>query len=227
MTYPGTDKKWMVTTTQQDFHLMRDDFEIVIVDPYRRRRRIPKEDCFWDSDGRFYFTLENLRAGIYYAAFRGSYEDDDYDKQRRVFTDVQQLIVVGRCPSVPCCKGRHAVQYREVYTVSVDGEDYLCGSDGIYILTSDGKRICFKSDKSKAIEDMGKVRLDTMTADEFKQFIEGRSKDGKINTVPELMDAAEGIDDDETIQHDVDERIEAGIGQNLGTHADIDEIFNQ
>ena len=212
MTYPGTDKKYMLESMLPDFRPSEDEFEIVVRDQYHRERyRIPKQDCFWDSDGRYYFTLENVRAGAYYAVFTGSYEDDDYDKQRRVFTDVQPLLEVGyvRCPSG--CRHKpdgcscHAVRYTEVTAVSIDGDDYLCGSDGKYILTSDGKRICFKSDKRKQIEDMGKVILDTMTGDEFKKFIEGRNPDGDIDTVPEMIDALKGISDDETVQQDVDE----------------------
>ena len=37
-----------------------------------------------------------------------------------------------------------------------------------------------------------------MTGDEFLQFMEGRNPDGTIDTIPELMDAAQGISDDGT-----------------------------
>ena len=232
--YPGMDLKFQVTTEWPDFQLTEDNFEIIVIDPYQRRRRIPKEDLFWDSDGRFYFTVEHLLTGVYRAVFKGSYEDDDYDEQRASVTDSQELV---RVPSVAldkCCKKNklkdrcrccHKVHYKLVTTVSIDGDDYLCGSDGKYIFTSDGKRICFKSDKRKQIENMGKVILETMTGEEFKQFIEGYNPDGHIDTVPEMMRAAQGISDDETIQHDVDERIDDSLQQNMGTHADIDEIF--
>ena len=69
--YPGTDRKFMVTTTQEDFLLVDDDFEITVIDPYRRQRRIKKQDCFFDSDGRYYFTLERTLRGTYYAWFKG------------------------------------------------------------------------------------------------------------------------------------------------------------
>lgn len=240
ISYPGTDHKFQVTSTQQDFQLTEDSFEITIKDQYGRVRwKLAKDDCFWDSDGNYYFVLENVRQGVYFAYFTGSYEDDDYDKQQRVFTDVQHLLDVGyrrgcgcrehdsdSSDSCPCKCGRHAVNYTEVFTVSIDGDDYLCGSDGKYILTSDGKRIAFKNPKRKQIEDMGKVILDTMTGEEFKTFVEGRKKDGTINTLPEMLDAAHGISDDETIQDDVKEQIDEGLQQNMGTHADIDEIFN-
>ena len=51
-----------------------------------------------------------------------------------------------------------------------------------------------------------------MTGDEFLQFIEGTNPDGKIDTIPEMMSAAQGISDDETIQDDVQEQIEEEAG---------------
>lgn len=51
-----------------------------------------------------------------------------------------------------------------------------------------------------------------MTGDEFLQFIEGTNPDGKIDTIPEMMAAAQGISDDETIQHEVQEQIEEEAG---------------
>lgn len=217
--YPGTDRKFMVTTTQEDFLLVDDDFEITVIDPYRRQRRIKKQDCFFDSDGRYYFTLERTLCGTYYAWFKGWYEDDDYDKQTRQFTDGQVLCEVG-APTCSCvtatdstCQCRHVVQYQEVTTVSLDGDEYLADTDGKYILTSDGKRIAFKNPTNDKITDMGKVRLN-MTGDEFKQLIEGENPNGEIDTIPEMMQAAQGISDDETIQHDVDERIDVKIEEN-------------
>ena len=55
---------------------------------------------------------------------------------------------------------------------------------------------------------MGKVYLDTMTGEEFKQFIEGRNPDGQINTLPEMMDAAQGISDQETIKEEIQSEVE-------------------
>lgn len=229
------DVKYQVTTEWPDFQLTEDPFEIVVKDRFGRIvRNMKKDDLFWDSDGRYYFTLENVRRGIYYAYFKGDYEDDDYDKQRAVVTDYQKLLEVPSCVRdchcensnfTPSYKYCHEVHYQMVFTVSIDGDDYLCGSDGKYILTSDGKRICFKSDKAQQIDDMGKVRLKTMTGDEFKQFIEGRNPDGDIDTVPEMMDAMQGISDQETIQQDVNEQIEDYMEEECATNEDIDEMF--
>lgn len=212
MNYPGTDLKFRITTTQPDFSLSEDFFEIRLKDQYGRlRQTITKSDCFWDDLGNWYFVIDNAKSGVYYAFFHGYYEDEDYDDQHRDFTDVQELCRVGYIGS-PChCKCKHVVQYEQVWTVSVDGDEYLADADGKYILTSDGKRICFKSDKSQAIEEMGKVRM-KMTGDEFLQFMEGRNPDGKIDTLPEMLDAAQGIGDDETIQHEVQDQVEEQAG---------------
>lgn len=210
MTYPGTDKKWQLTATQSDFSLAEDNFEIVIKDHYGRvRYTVKKDDCFSDSDGRFYFVTENLRQGAYYAYFKGSYEDDDYTKQRRVFTDEQKLCEVA-VPCYPCksstfgvdskCRCGHVVQYTEVTTVSLDDGEYLADVNGEYILTSDGKRIQFNAnDNDNGNRNMSKVKLQ-MTGDEFKQLIEGENPNGTIDTLPEIKRAMEGQSDDGTPQ---------------------------
>lgn len=225
--YPGTDRKFMVTTTQQDFQLTEDDFDITVIDPYRRQRKIKKQDCFFDSDGRYYFTLEKPLRGTYYAWFKGWYEDDDYDKQTRQFTDGQMLCEVGlkACRSGTSahptatghqehhdCRFRHVVQYTEVQTVSLDGDEYLADMDGRYILTADGKRIAFKNPIKDKIDDMSKVRLN-MTGDEFRQLIEGENPNGEIDTIPEQMRAMQGISDDgKTVKDEIGEQIdETGV----------------
>ena len=59
---------------------------------------------------------------------------------------------------------------------------------------------------------MGKVILDTMTGEEFKKLIEGRDPNGEINTLPEMLDAARGISDVETIKEEVEQQIEEDAG---------------
>lgn len=225
------DVKLQITTTFDDFQLTEDDFKIVIKNNYGRVMKIiTKNGCFWDSEGRCYFTLENVQRGTFYACFAGSYKDEDYDKQKAVVTDEQKILVVPSC-GCDCCDSEcecscHKVHYEVVTTVSIDGEEYLCGSDGRYILTSDGRRICFKSEKTKETEDMAQVRLETMTAEEFKQFIEGRNPDKRIDTVPEMLDALRGISDDETVQEDVQEQIDENLDEQAAEHSDIDDIFD-
>ena len=208
MIYPNTDLKFRLTTTQPDFQFSEDSFEITIKDQYGRvRYSLTKDDCFWDDLGRWYFVLDNVKKGIYYAYFHGRYEDEDYDDQRRDFTDAQELCRVGYLGKTCHCTCEHRVQYEQVWTVSIDGDDYLCDSDGKYMLTSDNKRICFKSVKSQQIDDMGKVRMQ-MTGDEFLEKWEGRNQNGEIDTVPEMFDAAQGISDDKTIKEEIEEQVE-------------------
>lgn len=234
MNYSGSDKKFRVTSLLEDFSLAGDNFEIVIKNRYGQvERKITKNDCFWDSEGRWYFTIENVKEGTRYACFIGAYEDDDYDKQQRVFTDIQKLyeVDVRECgcqsSNFGHCKCEHKIRYEEVWSVSIDGEDYLCDVDGRYILTADNKRICFKNPKAQQIEDMGKVRLQTMTGDEFKQFIEGHKPNGEIDTLPEMLDAAKGISDEETIHEHTVGQMEEHDADNEATDADIDSIFDQ
>ena len=235
--YPGTDRKFMVTCTQEDFQMTEDDFEITVIDPFRRQRITAKQDCFFDTNGRCYFTLENTRCGTYYAWFKGWQKDDNYDKLTRQFTDGQMLCEVG-LPSCRCgnaegsdasddqeqngCQCPHVVQYTEVTTVSIDGDEYLTDMDGRYILTGDGKRIAFQASANDKANDVGKVRM-AMTGEEFLRKWEGRSPNGEIDTVPEMLDAMRGINDDETVQHDVDERIDMKIEEN-NEETEVDRV---
>jgi len=216
MEYPGSDRKFRVTSDLEDFHFGEDDFEIVVKDLYGRTvRRIGPEDCFWDSEGRWYFTLENVRSGVYYACFRGSYEDTDFDDQRRVFTDMQKLMQVGVRLVCSCtagvmgarCECRHSVHYEEVFSVSIDGDEYLCDRLGRYILTADGKRICFQNEKAKQIEDMSKVRLKTMTGEQFVRLMEDFDPNSEVDTIPEVMHALNGINDETTVKEQIDEEV--------------------
>ena len=208
MIYPGTDLKFRITSTQPDFNLSEDTFEIKIKDRYNRVRQVvTKSDCFWDDQGNWYFVMNDVGTGIYFAWFHGRYEDEDYDDQRRDFTDVQELCRVNYHAGPMHRHRHHKVHYEQVWTVSIDGDEYLCDCDGKYVLTSDGKRICFKSDKSQQIDDMGKVRMQ-MTGDEFLEKWEGRNQNGEIDTVPEMFDAAHGISDDTTIKEEIEEQVE-------------------
>lgn len=212
MIYKGTDLKFQVTTTQSDFSLAENDFTIRIRNRWGRVEKIiTKNDCFYDKDGRFYFMVENVKTGVFYAFFSGSYEDDDYDKQTRTFTDEQALYEVGQ---FHCARNRktdcgcdHKVHYTMVETVSVDGADYLADSEGRYIYTSDGKRIQFTSDTSKKVEDMGKIKMN-MTGEEFLKKWEGIDTNGEIDTVPEMLNAMRGISDNETVVEKVEEQVE-------------------
>lgn len=227
---PGTDLKFRVTTSKDDFNLARDDFNIVIKNQYGRVvARILKNDCFYDSEGRWYFNVENIKEGEHTAVFVGCYEDEDYDKQRRIWTD-RQLLFVGREGCMETHR-RHLhpdscpVRYEQVWAVSVDGEDYLADCDGNYVYTAEGYRIQFSNDISEIVENMGKVKM-KMTGQEFLKKWEGRDPNGEIDTIPEMFDAAQGISDDETIPQRIQKDIDEHDEENEASDADIDEIFN-
>ena len=241
MIYAGSDLKFRITSKKDDLKLSECDFRIVIKNRWGQAKfSIMKDDCFFDSDGNFYFTVEGIRQGMFFAYFSGGYEDEDYDKQYRAITDVQYLITIvsenynnsKMCPCVlpvyehPHDHSKHCVEYEQVWTVSVDGGDYLADCDGNYIYTSDGKRIQFTNNASQKNEDMAKVKIQ-MTGDEFKQLVEGVNPNGEIDTIPEMKRALEGISDDETVKDDVDEQIDESLQQNMATQADIDEIFDK
>lgn len=226
MIYPGTDLKFRITTTQPDFNLSEDDFEIRIKDQYGRvRQTVTKSDCFWDDQGAWYFVMENVKRGVYFAYFHGRYKDEDYDDQRRDFTDAQELCRVGYCGGTRCCKCKHVVQYEQVWTVSVDGDEYLADKYGRYILTADGKRICFNNPKAQQIDDMGKVRMQ-MTGEEFLRKWESFDSNSEVDTIPELLHAMQGIDDAETIKDDVQQQMAEHDQDNEATDDDIDSIFD-
>ena len=226
---PGTDLKFRVTVTKEDFNLARDWFEIIIKNSYGRVvARITKNDCFYDSEARWYFALENVKQGEHAAVFIGAYEDEDYGKQRRVWTDRQPLFVgIEDCQTSHrqhSCEG-HPVEYEQVWDVSIDGEDYLADCDGNYVYTSDGKRIQFSNQLSDIVEDMGKVKM-KMTGEEFLKKWEGRDPNGEIDTIPEMFDAAQGISDDETIPQKIKRDIDESQEENEASDADIDSIFD-
>lgn len=234
MNYPGSDLKFRITTKIPDFQLSDDFFEIVVKNQYGRvTHRVRKNDCFYDSDGRWYFGIEHVQEGLYMAVFSGRYEDDDYDKQRAAVTDIQHLCNVGRYAIRKAVKPHtdkdgylpgHDIKYEQVWMVSIDGADYLADCDGKYVLSAEGYRIQFSNDVSEVVEDMGKVKM-KMTGDEFLKKWEGRDKNGEIYTIPEMFDAARGISDDETIHEHTDEQIEDKLEEDAATDADIDEMF--
>lgn len=151
MIYPGTDLKYRITNEIPGFDIDADNFIVQIVDRYGRVRcSVSKDECFQDSENRWYFTIDGLKTGIYYARFKAYLPDEDYDKLFRCFTDEQPLCVIGFCEEhAPhmrdCDKDRHLVHYEQVWTTNIDNGTYLCGSDGSLILTADGKRISFKN----------------------------------------------------------------------------------
>jgi len=219
----GTDGKFRVTVTKEDFDLERDAFNIVVKNQYGRvTHRILKEDCYQDSEGKWYFNVENAQEGEHYAVFIGVIADADYGKGQRMWHD-RQMLFIGR---EGCCaaEGRQMpkpegcpVSYEQVWTVNLSDGEYLTDRDGNFVYTSNDKRISF-SDRSSSD---GKVRMQ-MTGEEFLKLIEGREPNSEINTIPEMMDAMHGISDDKTIIEEIDEQQE----ENEASDDDIDSIFD-
>lgn len=154
MIYPGTDLKFRVTTSVTGFSLDTDEWSIAILDRYNRMRyAIEKDECFQDSEGDWYFTIEQVRCGFYFARMTMAVPDADYDKLTRTVTDHRPLCAVGFCdchlPTPRHCHCTdHKVQYQQIWTTDLDDGTYLCGEDGTLILTKDGYRIRMDTAKS-------------------------------------------------------------------------------
>ena len=150
MIYPGTDLKYRITSEVPGFSLDTDNFMVQVVDRYGRvRHSISKDECFQDSESQWYFTVEGLKTGVYYARFRAYLPDGDYNKLYRVFTDEQPLCVIGFCEQhAPhmrdCDKDQHQIHYEQVWTTELDDGTYLADKDGNLILTNEGSRIQIK-----------------------------------------------------------------------------------
>lgn len=145
--YPGTDLKFRITAEIPGFDIQEHGFSLDILSRRGRvRRTIDRQECFCDSEGAWYFTLENVRKGPVFVRFNAAIPDDDYDKRVRVVTDLQLLAVVGMCGCMmPChCDCTHSVRYAQVWTVNLDDGTYLCDVNGELILTADGCRIQVK-----------------------------------------------------------------------------------
>ena len=223
---PGTDLKFRVTVTKDDFTLAGDSFMIVVKNSWGRVfRRILKTDCFYDTEGRWYFVVENPAPGEYTAVFTGTVEDEDFAKQRRFWTDRQSLFVCREGCTETARRRRRPegcpVQYEQVWTVGIDGEEYLADCHGRYVYTAEGRRIQFTNDLSDYVEDMGKVKM-KMTGEEFLKLVEGKEPNSEVNTIPELMDAMRGISDDRTVIDEIEEKQD----ENEAGDSDIDEIFD-
>ena len=230
---PGGDLKFRVTPHIDDFLISEDPFQIIIKNQTGRVcYRIPRGHCFYDSEGRWYFGLEHVQEGLYEAIFCAKVEDDDYDKQRCVVTDRRLLIAVGRyaLPPEPTEEPQKPwVEYEQVWTVSVDGADYLADKDGRYILTADGQRIQFNNAISDKIGNMGKVKLDTMTGEQFKQLVEGKNPNGEIDTLPEGSVGSREIEDGGVQMEDLAPEVRAKLNpadnEQYSENSDVDEMF--
>lgn len=155
MIYAGTDLKFKVEIEFENFTISDDDFNIVVKNKWGQTRyTVEKDEMFTDEEGNYYFTLEAVSAGIYYAILTAQINDDDYDKMKRSIVDMQHLCNVSTlgacyCHTTPMCNDcncEHKVSYEQIWTINLDDGTYLADKNGNLIYTSDGKRIQLKKE---------------------------------------------------------------------------------
>lgn len=194
MVHSGSDLKFRIATDLEGFSLGRDPFAITVFDHYGRVRwQLTKNECFYDAEGQWYFLLDRVPRGVYFAQFTAFTPDMDFNDTYRRTLDRQLLIVVDYHAPLSrkhCSHDTHFVTYTLTSATNMDTGTYLEGSDGSIVFTSDDQRIEITPTAHR------RVQLDELTGEEFKQMIEGRSDDAKINTVPEVLDVLQGMDED-------------------------------
>lgn len=147
MNYAGSDLKFRVSASIQEFSLGDEEFTISIRNRWGEEKyAINSGDFFCDVDGNWYFAITNVQNGRYYARFKGVIADGDMPDAKRNVTDEQLLCTVGICScddDTEECSVTHDVTYTQVYTCDVEGGTFLCDVDGKYIRDSNGDRIEF------------------------------------------------------------------------------------
>lgn len=99
MDFEGTDKKYKVEATLEGFSQDSDDWQVTILNKYGRViAHLPKQKMTRAEDG-WYFMLNALPAGEYYAIFQARVPDDDFEDGFRDITDKQHLCSIpnGHC----------------------------------------------------------------------------------------------------------------------------------
>lgn len=208
MIYENTDLKFKVVCSLEDFSLADDDFEIVI-DNVWQKVVVPKEGMFRDAEGNFYFGIENVKAGTYFATFRAQIDDADFPDYQQAVTDRQKLctVVTGGQTGYCACdcydndddEGEHFVTYERVRLTNRSGTVFLLDTDGEYVLDKDGKRIILTKNGQDIMTGEKGYKID-LTGEELNMLLTGRKSDGTVNTIPELMDEMEGIGDDSRLK---------------------------
>lgn len=217
MIHAGTDLKYKVTAQIPGFSLRNNDFSVLVKNRWNQVKYIiEKEDMLTDDDGNYYFTLTDIQNGYYYAVLMAHREDTDFDSGLQNVVDSQFLCAVGVCDDEACnpCRCQTdgmSVAYQRVWTVNVAGYVYLAEEDGTPILDANGNKIFLKKDP----DDEPFVRLD-MTGEALKELLESRNHNGKIDTIPEMMDAAGGMEED----------TEYSVSTNEDMDNMMDRIFN-
>lgn len=206
MIYSGTDLKYKVTATWDGFDMSMDDFSLSIENRFGIVvSTIAKEDMFIGTDSNYYFVIEGLKSGIYYAQFTAGKSDTDYSDSVQHVVNRQFLVAIGTEYTEDGSDSTDGltVVYERVWTVSVNGEIYLTDSEGNYITDVNGNYIILTR---TGTETSSFVRL-SMTGDQIKELLEGTNSDGKINTIPEVMEAMSGFSDDTSYGISTEENI--------------------
>lgn len=216
MIQEGTDVKFKVTAVINGFIMAEDPFIIVVKNQWGQvKYTVNKYNTLHDAEGNFYFALPAMARGEYTASLTALIEDEDFPDGVRRMVDVRWLVTIGsEDKSVRHDKTDGAdVKYERVWIVSVEGDVYLTDEDGNALLDKDGQRIYLtRTDQDQST----KVRL-SLTGNEFKQLVEGRNQNGKIDTLPEAFDTLSGIDEDTEVtistQEDIDEMMSRVLGK--------------
>ena len=190
----GTDLKYRVETDIAGFSLANNDFTITVSNRWGQVLKIiRKADMLIDSFWNYYFTLDAVPTGIYYARLAAHKEDEDFSDGIQTIVDYRYLVSVGTEESMirQSENDGSTVAYIRVWTVNLVDGVYLADANGNPILDADGNRIRLTDNTSMTAS----VKLN-MTGDELKHLLEGRTANGKIDTIPEMMDSLGGMGDD-------------------------------
>lgn len=216
MIYPGTDLKYKVTAIGRGVTLADNDFTLVVKNSYGRvMLAMEKQDMLTDSAGGFYFKMVNVPGGVYTAILTIAKTDINFDGACQHVVDYSPLCTVsGESVKMggPSTDGL-VVCYERIWTVNIGEGVYLCDVNGTPILDSEGKPIMLSEQESE----QSNTRL-SMTAEEFKQLVEGRSQNGKIDTIPETMDALGGINDETELKPMTDNEARDMVRSIFETH---------
>lgn len=221
MIYPGTDLKFKITVDAPGFDMVNhsQDATLIIKNSWNQVKYIiHRDDMLVDKDLRLYFMLPNVQSGAYYAQLTLTKEDANFDGGQQRIIDCQPLVRVGDCHHTNagvyvCPADGVAVAYERVWTVNIEGVIYLADCYGNPILDKDGNRIYLRA--ADGGSESSQVTLD-MTSEELKTLLEGRNDNGKIDTVPEVLDALGGMDEDTEVSVMTEEQTEAMMDRVLG-----------
>lgn len=233
MIYPGTDLKFKVSAVGRGMSLADCGFAIVVRNGYGRVVFVAdKQDLLTDSAGGFYFMMKSVAAGEYTSTITIEKPDINFDGAKQHIVDKSPLCSVnshGVWMSKQATDGL-AVCYERVWTVNIGEGVYLCDVNGNPILDSEGQPIML-SDQGSESES---VKLD-ITAAELSRLLTSRDKNGKIDTIPEVMDAIGGLGDDTEMSvmtdEDTDEMMDRVLNKDqeydVMTDDDVDDMMGR